>query len=136
MQALGGFSPKPNEAWERVFDDDLTQKYKRPEHADYWLWNHDFFNAPIDDLEYIFKLVTDNDYDLEAEEDIDNAIQEKKQKDRERDKLEQEEMEKKLKEQQEKMEQENKAEEENKVEKEENKVEKEENKVEKEENKV
>lgn len=45
------------ERWDKVWDDPICQKYKRTEHADYWLWNHDFFEAPIFDLEYILQLV-------------------------------------------------------------------------------
>ena len=43
--------------WDKVWEDELCQKYKRTEYADYWLWNHDFYNAPIEDLRYIAKLV-------------------------------------------------------------------------------
>jgi hypothetical protein len=43
--------------WDKIWDDSLCQKYKRPEHVDHWLWNHDFFNADITDLKYIAKLV-------------------------------------------------------------------------------
>ena len=43
--------------WDKVWDDDLCQKYRRPEHEDWWLWNHDFFNAPIQDLQHIAWLV-------------------------------------------------------------------------------
>lgn len=43
--------------WDKVWDDPICQKYKRPEHADYWLWNHEFFEANIFDLRYIAKLV-------------------------------------------------------------------------------
>ena len=32
-------------------------KYKRPEHEDFWIWNYDFYNAPVEDLRYILKLV-------------------------------------------------------------------------------
>lgn len=46
-----------NEAWERVWDAPAIRKYKRVEFADYWLFNHDFYNAPIEDLEYILKVV-------------------------------------------------------------------------------
>lgn len=46
-----------NKYWQVVWNDSLAQKYRRPEHADYWLWNDDFFNAPIKDLEYIAALV-------------------------------------------------------------------------------
>ena len=43
--------------WDKVWADPLCRKYKRVEHNDYWLWNHKFFNAPISDLEYIYKLI-------------------------------------------------------------------------------
>lgn len=46
-----------NEAWGRVWDAPAIRKYKRVEFADYWLFNHDFYNAPIEDLEYILKVV-------------------------------------------------------------------------------
>lgn len=45
------------EAWGRVWDDLAIRKYKRVEFADYWLFNHDFYNAPVEDLEYILKIV-------------------------------------------------------------------------------
>jgi hypothetical protein len=43
--------------WDKVWDDSLCQKYKRKEHQDFWLWNHDFFNASIEDLKYIANLI-------------------------------------------------------------------------------
>jgi hypothetical protein len=43
--------------WDKVWEDTRCHKYKRPEHADHWLWNHDFFNAPIEDLVYIANLI-------------------------------------------------------------------------------
>ena len=43
--------------WDKIWNSDRCQKYKRIEHADFWLWNHDFFNAPIEDLEYIANLI-------------------------------------------------------------------------------
>ena len=43
--------------WDKVWDDELCQQYKRIEHADFWLWNHDFYNAPIEDLRHIAALV-------------------------------------------------------------------------------
>ena len=46
-----------NEYWQVVWNDTLAQKYRRPEHSDYWLWNDDFYNAPIEDLKYIAALV-------------------------------------------------------------------------------
>ena len=47
----------PQEIWDKVWEDSLCQKYKRPEYSDYWLWNHDFYNAEIDELRYIAELV-------------------------------------------------------------------------------
>ena len=46
-----------NEYWQAVWNDSLAQKYRRAEHSDYWLWNDDFYNAPIEDLKYIAALV-------------------------------------------------------------------------------
>lgn len=43
--------------WNKVWADPLCQKYKRPDHEDFWLWNHDFFNAPIEDLQHIARLL-------------------------------------------------------------------------------
>ena len=43
--------------WDKVWDSPFCQKYKRPEHGDFWLWNHDFYNAPVTDLWHIARLV-------------------------------------------------------------------------------
>ena len=43
--------------WDRVWADALCQRYKRPEHQDFWLWNHEFYEAHIVDLRYIAQLV-------------------------------------------------------------------------------
>jgi hypothetical protein len=43
--------------WDKVWEDELCQKYKRPEHQDHWLWNHEFYNASMDDLKYIENLI-------------------------------------------------------------------------------
>lgn len=48
---------KDTSKWEKVWNDEVCQKYRRTEHADHWLWNHDFYNASIDDLQYICGLV-------------------------------------------------------------------------------
>lgn len=45
------------ERWDKVWEDAICQKYKRQEHADTWLWNHAFYNASIEDLTHIAKLV-------------------------------------------------------------------------------
>lgn len=43
--------------WDKIWDDELCQKYKRPEHKEHWLWNTAFYNADVEDLKYIYKLI-------------------------------------------------------------------------------
>lgn len=43
--------------WERIWGDVKCQPYKRKDQGDFWLWNHDFFNAEIDVLKYIANLI-------------------------------------------------------------------------------
>lgn len=43
--------------WDKIWEDKVCQKYKREEHDDFWLWNHEFFNADIEDLRHIAKLI-------------------------------------------------------------------------------
>ena len=43
--------------WDKIWESPLCQRYKRPEHEDHWLWNHDFYNAPVEDLQSIARLV-------------------------------------------------------------------------------
>lgn len=43
--------------WDKVWDDPICQPYKGVDHADFWLWGHNFFNADIDTLQYIARLV-------------------------------------------------------------------------------
>ena len=45
------------ERWDKVWADPLCVKYKRQEHADFWIWNYDFYNATIPDLRHIAALV-------------------------------------------------------------------------------
>lgn len=48
---------KKDVIWKKIWNDPICLKYKRPEYADYWLWNYDFYNANLHDLRYIAKLV-------------------------------------------------------------------------------
>lgn len=43
--------------WDKVWGNLRCRKYKRTERDDYWLWNHDFFTADIEELRYIAALV-------------------------------------------------------------------------------
>lgn len=43
--------------WGKVWNSALCQKYRRAEHEEVWLWHHDFFNAPVEDLRSIAALV-------------------------------------------------------------------------------
>lgn len=46
--------------WNKVWEDKICAKYKRVEHEDFWLWNHEFYCAPICDLWHIARLVGAN----------------------------------------------------------------------------
>ena len=50
-------APGHNARWGKIWDDPRCQKYKRPEQEDHWIWNHDFYNGPIEDLRYIAALI-------------------------------------------------------------------------------
>lgn len=43
--------------WNKVWADPLCRKYRRSDQEDFWLWNHDFYNAPVADLQHIAELV-------------------------------------------------------------------------------
>ena len=48
---------KMENRWDVVWNDLICRKYKRKELADFWLWNHDFYGASLDDLQYIKKIL-------------------------------------------------------------------------------
>ena len=48
---------KYQDRWDRIWGDLSLLKYKRPEHDDYWLWNFDFFNASIEELNRIKSII-------------------------------------------------------------------------------
>lgn len=43
--------------WDKVWEDAICKKYRREEHEDFWLWNQDFYTAPIADLRHIKELI-------------------------------------------------------------------------------
>lgn len=43
--------------WNKVWADAKCQQYRNLKHEDWWVWNYDFYNAPIPDLQYIAMLV-------------------------------------------------------------------------------
>jgi len=43
--------------WEKIWADPLCSQYRRTEHEEHWIWNEDFYNAPIGDLRHIAGLV-------------------------------------------------------------------------------
>lgn len=43
--------------WDLVWEDPVCQKYRHPEHEDHFLWGHEFFEAPVDDLRHIAALI-------------------------------------------------------------------------------
>lgn len=50
--------PAYQERWNRIWEDPFCQRFKRPEHEDHWIWNYDFYNAQVEDLQYIFRLIS------------------------------------------------------------------------------
>lgn len=48
--------------WQIVWSDAICQKFRRKDHADFWVWNHEFFNASIPDLKYILNLLGGRKY--------------------------------------------------------------------------
>lgn len=56
-QTKGRDDPYHQERWDRVWNDTICQPYKSDTHKDRWFWNHEFYNADIDVLRYIAKLV-------------------------------------------------------------------------------
>lgn len=48
---------KRRRAWSRIWNDEKLKPYKMREHPDHWLWNHAFFNADIEMLHYILKVI-------------------------------------------------------------------------------
>lgn len=54
---LAKTDPQHQARWDKVWEDELCQPYRRAEYEDYWLWNDAFFNAPIEDLQHILNLI-------------------------------------------------------------------------------
>jgi hypothetical protein len=57
IKKLGGTHRELTAEWKAVFDDDLANSYSRQDSIDYWLWDDSFYQAPIEDLEHIARLV-------------------------------------------------------------------------------
>lgn len=57
QKVLSKHDPWYQERWNKIWEDSICQRYKRPEYDNHWLWNHDFFHASLEDLQYIAKLI-------------------------------------------------------------------------------
>ena len=44
--------------WDLVWRDPLCNMYTRPDHDEFWVWNHQFYHAPICNLQYIYRLIS------------------------------------------------------------------------------
>ena len=47
---------KNKKKWEKIWEDKKCQQYKRKD-SEYWLWNHNFYMADINELSYILNLI-------------------------------------------------------------------------------
>ena len=43
--------------WDKVWEDPRCEKYRRQDSKDFWLWDHAFYEAPVEDLRHIADLV-------------------------------------------------------------------------------
>lgn len=43
--------------WDKLWDSEFALQFKRKEHADFWVWGFDFYNASISDLLKIKSLI-------------------------------------------------------------------------------
>lgn len=51
---------KENASWKKVCNDSKCLEYRKPAQDDFFLWDWTFYQAPIEDLEYINNLVGGN----------------------------------------------------------------------------
>ena len=56
-QAISRCLAAHNERWQAVYEDVVCQKYEKTPGTDFWLWNFEFYSAPIEDLRHIAALV-------------------------------------------------------------------------------
>lgn len=57
MKKLGPRENKQEKRWSLIWNDPICEKYRRKDHEDFWCWNHAFYEAQIEDLRYIAKLI-------------------------------------------------------------------------------
>lgn len=58
-QALAQNDEKHQDRWDKIWQDPRCLPYKRTAHQDYWLWNQAFYDADIQELQYIYNLIKD-----------------------------------------------------------------------------
>lgn len=56
VKALSRADGQYQDRWAKVWADPVCRPYKRADDG-HWLWNHEFYNADIDDLRHIAALV-------------------------------------------------------------------------------
>ena len=43
--------------WDALWADAVANRLRRADHKDFWVWNHNFYNADIPDLKHIANLI-------------------------------------------------------------------------------
>lgn len=43
--------------WDAVWADERCKLYRRTDHTDFWVWNYEFYHAPIFELRHIAQLI-------------------------------------------------------------------------------
>lgn len=55
---LAKVDDKHQDRWNKIWDNEAKlKKYRRQEISDYWLWSYEFYNAPVEDLEFILNKI-------------------------------------------------------------------------------
>ena len=49
--------PEYQARWDKVWQDPVCQRFQRPDQPDQWLWSDGFFEAGLDELDHIARLV-------------------------------------------------------------------------------
>ena len=58
-EILAQTDEKHQDRWDKIWQDPKCLPYKRTTYEDYWLWNQAFYDADIQELQYIYNLIKD-----------------------------------------------------------------------------
>ena len=59
IKTLSNRDEQYQDRWNRLWANTKLYKFRRKDFNDYWIWGYEFYNADIQDLEYIYNLIKD-----------------------------------------------------------------------------